>query len=113
MRHNAAPEEEAMVGPLTIDVDNGPNGCVITLRGEFDLASAERFETLLAGLDVRRDIVVDLSGLGFMDSTGIRLLLKMSNQVLAAGRQLRIVPGVPAVQRVFELAGIQDRLPPA
>ncbi len=105
------PEEEAMVEALTIEVADGPNGCVITLRGEFDIASAERFETLLSGLDVRRDIVVDLRGLTFMDSTGIRFLLKMNDQVLAAGHRLTIVPGGPAVQRVFTLAGIQDRLP--
>ena len=99
-----------MGGPLTIEVKEGQGGCVIALCGEFDISAAEAFEALLAGLDVRRDIVVDLSGLGFMDSTGIRFLLKMNDQLLAAGSVLRIVPGGAAVQRVFELAGIQDRL---
>lgn len=99
-------------GPLTIEVKEGDGRCVVVLRGELDIASSGQFETLLADLDVRGDIVADLSGLEFMDSTGIRFLLRMNEQVLGAGRVLRIVPGGRAVQRVFELAGIQDRLPP-
>ncbi|MEP6477318.1 MAG: STAS domain-containing protein [Actinomycetota bacterium] len=102
-----------MDGPLTIEVTEKDGRCVIVLRGELDISSAERFDRLLADLDVEGDIVADLSGLDFMDSTGIRFLLRMNQQVLGAGHVLRIVPGGPAVQRVFELAGIQDRLPPA
>lgn len=97
--------------PLTIEVKEEDGRCVIVLRGELDIAASGKFETLLADLDVHGDIVADLSGLEFMDSTGIRFLLRMNEQVLAAGRVLRVVPGGPAVQRVFELAGIRDRLP--
>lgn len=56
-------------------------------------------------------MVFDLSGLSFMDSTGLCFFL----QCYAAGRDddftIALVPGPPAVQRVFELTDTAPRLP--
>ena len=46
-----------------------------------------------------------------MDSTGLRLLLRWSETARTDGVALSIVPGGPAVQRVFELTGTLGALP--
>ena len=58
-----------------------------------------------------RHVVFDLSALSFMDSTGLCFFL----QCYAEGRQdgftMAMLPGPPAVQRVFELTDTAERLP--
>jgi anti-anti-sigma factor len=85
----------------------------IRLFGELDLAGAgavqrelERAETT----DVT-SIVLDLSGLTFMDSTGVRLVVTATARSRADANRLRLVRGPAAVQRVFELSAVADLLP--
>jgi anti-anti-sigma factor len=87
--------------------------CQIRLNGEFDLegfpAAAERFrEAFSSGSSA---VEVDLRGLTFLDSSGIRSLLMAVRDGKAAGVTLTIIPGPPGVQRVFETAGLLDELP--
>jgi len=51
---------------------------------------------------------VDLRGLTFIDSSGIRALLMARNQAESVGSSLAIVPGPQPVMRVFELLGLRD-----
>ena len=82
--------------------------------GELDLATAPR---LCARLDraragrVRR-LVVDLTGVDFCDSTGLRALMGASTELRHAGGRLAIVL-LPdgAVARLFDIAGIRESLP--
>lgn len=55
-------------------------------------------------------IVVDLTEPSFMDSTGIRLLVRMNAACEHADR-LRIVNGTPAVVRVLDITGMRPGLP--
>jgi anti-sigma B factor antagonist len=48
-------------------------------------------------------VIVDLRGVGFLDSTGLRVLISLRNDAKRNGHQLTLVPGPPAVQRVFRL----------
>ena len=50
-------------------------------------------------------MIVDLSGLVFMNSTGVRLALKLEAASRQDGFEIGFVPGPPAVQRVFEVTG--------
>ena len=86
---------------------------VIALAGELDLEGAERVnrELLRAEASDARRIVLDLSNLSFIDSTGIRLILAADARSRADGDRLAVVRGPRAVQRVFELTGIAERLP--
>jgi anti-sigma B factor antagonist len=82
----------------------------IALTGEFDMygeADATlALETVLA--EEPESVIVDLSGLTFMDSSGIRWLVMTRRRCLAEGRRLLIVPGVQAVHRVFTLCGLEQ-----
>jgi anti-sigma B factor antagonist len=81
--------------------------------GTLDMATAPLLEDQLGELRTAgfRALLVDLRGLRFMDSTGLRLMLRWDAAARSDGFELRIVPGEPAIQRVFELTGTLDRLP--
>ena len=84
---------------------------VLTLDGELDittlpLARAELVEAERAEPTV---LVVDLSVLRFMDSSGVRLVLQADSRARNSHRRLVIVPG-ERPRRVFELLGLLDRL---
>ena len=97
---------------LAIETRRGRDRATLSLSGEFDMASVPRFEADLA--EVERDapklIVVDLGGLDFMDSSGLRALVTADDRARREGRRLAIVPGPPPVRRVFEITQLVDRL---
>lgn len=85
----------------------------ICLFGELDLASAEgvlRELQRVEATDVEA-IVVDLSGLTFMDSTGVRLIVSADVRSRADSERITLLRGPATVQRVFALTGLEDRLP--
>ena len=87
-------------------------GVRIAFTGELDLASSDRVEGELAA--VERDgparIVLDLRGLTFMDSTGLRLVAGADARARQAGRRVTIIQGPEAVRRVFEITRLDERL---
>jgi anti-anti-sigma factor len=84
----------------------------IRLTGELDISTADSLERRLAELEEAgpQTIVLDLSDLAFMDSTGLRLIVTADLRMRADRRRLRLVRGPEAVQRVFRLALLEERL---
>lgn len=82
----------------------------VHLAGEFDVFKCEEFEQAIgraeAGDPAR--IVVDLSRLSFMDCGALRALSVVDARCREEGRVLCLVPGPPAVQRIFELTASLD-----
>jgi anti-anti-sigma factor len=101
-----------MPGTLRISsvVDDGVVSLV--LEGELDLAGARPLEARLAELEREgpQRLIVDLGGLAFIDSTGLRLLLQAGARARERGCELVLRPGGPSVQRVFEVTGALDVL---
>jgi anti-sigma B factor antagonist len=84
----------------------------VALQGELDFETAFDVEMRLEQAIGRADVVVvDLSGLDFIDSTGIGTLLEAHKAAQRQGTSLKLLPGKPPVQRVFEVAGLLDALP--
>jgi anti-anti-sigma factor len=80
----------------------------MALYGEFDIASADEAGRALQGL-LSRDlaaVVVDLSGLEFMDSTGVKFLVEGRDTALARGVKLSLVQGGDPVRRVLTVSGV-------
>jgi anti-sigma B factor antagonist len=96
---------------MTSERDGGVH--VIALFGELDLAGAESVEQELRRVEAADAgaIVVDLSGLTFIDSSGARLVWQADARSRAGANRLRLRRGPRAVQRVFEISGIADLLP--
>jgi len=85
----------------------------VRLVGEFDLAGFDIVDKHLeqAQLNGQPDVTLDLRGLTFMDSSGIRAILRAVGRAEASKNgRLRVIPGPPNVQRVFEISGVEDRL---
>src|SRR5512142_1697344 len=57
-----------------------------------------------------RAIVLDLSGVSFLDSSGLNFVLQEHRRCECDGLDFRLVPGPEPVQRVFEMTGLTDRL---
>lgn len=100
-------------GDLEVRSERTGDEHVIALAGELDLAGVDRVtEELLRAEATDADaIVVDLSELTFIDSSGIRLILEADARSRADGNRLRLRRGSALVQRVFEISGVTDRLP--
>ena len=84
------------------------NGVRLVLSGELDIASAPELERRIGEAGASA-LVIDLGGLTFVDSTGLRLLLSVCAPD-ARPAPAELIPGPPTVQRVFELAGVAERL---
>lgn len=105
------PLDEARVFRMSSERDGDVHA--IRLFGELDLASAgavqaelERVEAGDAGA-----ILLDLSGLTFMDSSGVRVVITAHARSRADANRLELVRGPAAVQRVFEICGVDGLLP--
>jgi anti-sigma B factor antagonist len=81
--------------------------------GSLDLATVPVLEQQLNELREAgfRRLIVDLGGLWFMDSTGLRLALKWHHAAQRDGFEIGFAPGPPAVQRVFEVTGTSEHMP--
>ncbi len=85
---------------------------VLSLRGELDLATAPQLGAALRRF-VRpgRTVRVDLSGLVFMDSTGMRSILEANRDAQRDSWTLQLGRAPEPVQRVFSMSGVERLLP--
>ena len=97
---------------LSLETSIAGKAAVIALRGELDLAGAAALEQELARLEAESPptVVLDLRGVGFMDSSGLRLIAVSAQRAQARGRRLALVPGAEQVMRVFEITRMRERL---
>lgn len=97
---------------LTIDVTSTSEARTVVLSGEADLLGAPSIESALtdAANDAER-ITLDLRNLTFIDSSGLRALMRGHEQCVARGVQLHVIRGPENVQRLFELSGMHEILP--
>jgi anti-sigma B factor antagonist len=94
------------------DEADGPRH-VLVLSGELDMASSPVLEDAVRAIctDSAETLTVDLSGLTFMDSTGLRVVLLAKELCESHHCELLVVPGPAQIQRLFEVTGILERLP--
>jgi anti-sigma B factor antagonist len=94
---------------FTLTYDGGV-ACV-TLAGELDLAHVRRFDALVAAAFVRADHCrVDLRELRFIDSSGVRALLRARRRASESGVVLELANAGPAVARLLASAGLEHVL---
>jgi anti-sigma B factor antagonist len=82
--------------------------------GELDVATAPRLCALLDAARIQRvrRVVVDLTGVDFCDSTGLRALMGASTELRVGGGHLAVaVLSDGAVSRLFDITGIRENLP--
>jgi anti-sigma B factor antagonist len=86
---------------------------VVAPTGELDLSGAAVLEDeldLLAAESELATVVLDLRGLEFMDSSGLRLVVMADMRARETGRRFTLVRGGDTVHRVFEITRMSERL---
>ena len=108
----AAAREKDWSEQFAATIEPGARGdeLVVVVRGEVDMATAPALETELEDAIGKRpeSLIVDLSGVTFLDSSGCNALVrgKRRADVHAVGLELARVPA--ACRRVFEIGGLLD-----
>jgi anti-anti-sigma factor len=83
------------------------DAAVVSARGDIDLSTLAKAMTALdearggAGL-----LVLDLREVGFMDTSGLRLVIEEQRRAASGGYRFGVVRGPTRVQRLFEIAGL-------
>ncbi len=101
------------VGHLTIRSDRCAEVYAIALSGELDMATAPQVQEALKCAEATDAdaIILDLSRLTFMDSSGINLLVDAHARSRAGSNRLALLRGPAAVQRVLETCALDRLLP--
>jgi anti-anti-sigma factor len=94
-------------------LSTGDRSLRVLVRGELDLLTSPKFETAVTGaLGEADEVVVDLSQVTFIDSTGLSSILSTVSTSQLNGSRLTISSTLaPQARRVFELAGMDATLP--
>lgn len=97
---------------LELETEQGDGQVRLALRGELDISSAKLLEDALETLEAGAPstLVIDLRELEFLDSTGLRTLVSADQRARDAGRRLAIVRGPEAVDRIFNVTRLDERL---
>lgn len=82
---------------------------VVAPQGELDLATAPQLAGVL-GEHRADDVLVDLRGLTFIDSSGLAAVVTAWRNASDAGGQLRCIEGAPDIHRVFVLSSLDRAL---
>jgi anti-sigma B factor antagonist len=82
-------------------------------HGEIDLATVGDLDDALRAAEATgpAKILLDLTAVSMLDSTGLRSLVSAHERAQVASRELLIRPGTARLRRLFEVAGLADRLP--
>ena len=104
-----APNDQA----LTLSVTSDETVYLIEPAGELDLATASALEAEIerAERSEAHEIILDLSGLDTIDSTGIWVLIRAARRSRMSGDRLRFLRGTGQIERVMVLCRLHERLP--
>jgi anti-sigma B factor antagonist len=90
--------------------EHGTDARVVTVIGEVDALTAPRLaDVLTAQLTVARIVVVNLDGVQFMASAGLRVLFEIDELATRQDRCLRLVSNSPTVTLVLETSGLREQ----
>lgn len=98
--------------PLEVRIEEHGSVTVVALSGELDLTSAPRVEAAFEQVadGPATALIVDVQGLSFMDSTGIRTLLNAKRRADADGHSLAILNGSGPAHRILGLSGVDGHI---
>jgi anti-anti-sigma factor len=110
--HDSGPSPNGALLNLKVEADG--DSVVIRLFGELDISTAPTLKAKLQkALDGEAsEVTLDLGGLSFLDSTGLRLLALASAHSKATAKSFRILRGKSQpVIRTLEVTGLDHSLP--
>jgi anti-anti-sigma factor len=98
---------------FTIDETARGDGVDLALAGDLDMSATFALEPVLDRVlaDNPRELVLDLGHVPFVDSSGLGLLVATQERASRADVDMAIKGAGPEIQRVFQIAGLDDVLP--
>ena len=91
--------------PFELEVVPDRDEVAVVVQGELDMATADALHDAVRVLETSGfgSIVVDLRGIGFIDSTGLQVLISLRNDAKRNGHALTLIPAGPAASRIFDI----------
>jgi anti-anti-sigma factor len=96
-----------MTGTLSFTVSRTTGSTVIAVAGEIDGATAPELDTALQHFE-QEFVTVDLSGVTFIDSSGLGTLVQAHQRISLAGGRVNVSGSRPNVQKTFEITHLAD-----
>lgn len=95
---------------LTIDVTNHDGAEIVTLSGRLDATAANDVRSAIASRALHgcRDIVVDMKGVSFVDSSGFGAIVAALVRVQEYSARLRLLGMQPSVRKCFEMVKLNQ-----
>jgi anti-sigma B factor antagonist len=99
---------QGFVPELTVDVREDGGRTIVSVTGEVDMATAPRLRAYVEGVVAlqRGDVVLDVSGVSFMDSTGIGVVMHAARQLAGGGHALVLRAPRQPLRRLLDITGI-------
>ena len=103
------PAQSSVASYVTADADGKR---VLRVVGDLDLSTCPSFKAMLAAAtaDYDDEMIVDLTDVGFMDSSGLHALMATMKDMTAKGGSLRVRNPGDSVYRLLEISGMLDYL---
>ncbi|MCH7789382.1 MAG: STAS domain-containing protein [Acidobacteria bacterium] len=80
---------------------------VVSVHGDLDMATAPTLRQFISTLHMSRPLMIlDLRGVGFIDSTGLGVIIGVLKRLRTADGELRVAVDVARVRRVFEITDL-------
>lgn len=92
---------------FTVDVDTSGPGPLVRVHGDLDLESAPELTSTLKALLGPYPLVLDLSGVEFMDSSGLGVLVGAHKESIAHGGALIVVGPQPRVRKILKITKLE------
>ena len=105
------PGHEGRVGPdLEVDVSGPVEAPLVTVAGELDVATSPRLRRRLDdAVDAgARDVRVDLTAVGFMDSSGLGALMAVHHRLRERDGRITITGAAPPVRKILEITALDE-----
>jgi anti-anti-sigma factor len=102
----------AKMSPVEVQLIARAGIAVASVQGEVDLDQRDRFEIALApAREASGPLVLDLTGVPFMDSSGLHVVVQLWQGLKREGRELVIACPSSGVRKLFELTSLDRLLP--
>lgn len=93
-------------------IDQGTTITHVALLGRLDTAGVDQIEARFnAALNQRRHTIVDLSGVEFLSSMGVRMLLSAAKMLNRSGSRMVLVAARPLVESALRHSAIDELIP--
>ncbi len=95
---------------LRVDVSHVEDVTWVMVKGEIDASTALTLRATLEQLGIQRRIVVDMAGVEFMDSSGLKVLLTQKLRMMESDGEISICNPSDAIHRLLEVTGLREIL---